>query len=267
MQLEIVYRTDYHYEPAVTGGVTLLRMRPRSRPGLVVHEAVTIADPGFITRSYIDAWGTFVEVAEFDRTHSDSMFEIRAKVETTPAESTADLSPAERYLYTHDSSRAPRAGIASLGWDLGGEGHSWISVESLLRWLPQRFVYQVGATDAKTTLDEFVTRGAGVCQDFAHAMIAMLRRWGWAARYVSGYFFSSGAGSTRIEAEAMHAWVEAFRPGFGWIALDATAGDYADDRYVPVGYGRDYADVAPVRGILNSRSLQVSNSRLEITRQ
>lgn len=271
MQLDILYRTEYTYEPAVSGAVTLLRMRPRTRPGLTVYESTITADPGFITKSYIDAWGTQVEIAEFDRPHSKSQFEVRARVETVQAETdsmAAELAPWEQFLYTKSSERIQLDEIACLGWNVGSEGQTWLSVESFLRWLPLRFQYQVGATDADTTIAGFIEQGAGVCQDFAHVMIAMLRQWGWPARYVSGYFFSAPPEENhRIEAEAMHAWVEAYRPGLGWVGLDATSGQYADDRYVPVGYGRDYGDVSPVRGVLHGVSEQMSVAYLEITRQ
>lgn len=270
MQLDILYRTVYSYDPAVAGAVTLLRMRPRTRPGLTVFESNTIADPGFITKSYIDAWGTLVEIAEFDKRHDESTFEVRASVEThqPETESAAELAPWEQHLYTASSGRVQLEELAALGWNVGGEGQTWLSVESFLRWLPLRFQYQVGATDADTTIAQFIDQGAGVCQDFAHVMIGMLRLWGWPARYVSGYFFSASPEQNhRIEAEAMHAWVEAYRPGLGWVALDATSGEYADDRYVPVGYGRDYGDVSPVRGVLHGVSEQMSVAYLEITRQ
>src|SRR5207244_9556803 len=98
--------------------------------------------------------------------------------------------------------------------------------------------YVVGATDAQTPIERVLELGHGVCQDFAHVFLALLRRWGWCARYVSGYMFSDVTrASERIEAQAMHAWVEVYRPGSGWIGMDATSGTYADDRYVPVGYG------------------------------
>ncbi len=264
MRLEIQFQTEYRYEPAVTGGVSVLRMRPRSRPGMVVEEAHIVARPGMISRSYVDAWGTLTDLVEFDRPHSVSNFEMRAIVDTVPREAETTLQPWEQSLFLANSARAKRSEVDNLGWTLANEGESWIAVESLLRWIPQRFRYEVGTTDAETTITDFIEVGAGVCQDFAHVMIAMLRTWGWPARYVSGYFFSAPSTDTQIVAEAMHAWVEAYRPGIGWIGLDATAGEYTDERYVPVGYGRDYNDVAPVRGVIQGGSHQENSARLQI---
>ena len=112
-------------------------------------------------------------------------------------------------------------------------------MESALALIPERFVYQVGKTDAETPIEAFLELGSGVCLDFAHVMLALLRSWGWCARYVSGYVFTATDGAEAIEADAMHAWVEVFRHGTGWIGLDPTTGLLADDRYVPVAYGRD----------------------------
>ena len=119
----------------------------------------------------------------------------------------------------------------------------------------------------RTPIEEVIRLGAGVCQDFAHIFLALLRRWGFHARYVSGYFFSDSPETQRIEAEAMHAWVEVYRPGIGWVGLDATHGQYTDDRYVTVGYGRDYDDVRPIRGIIRGETEQTHASRLEMAQQ
>jgi transglutaminase-like putative cysteine protease len=100
-------------------------------------------------------------------------------------------------------------------------------------------------------METVIENGAGVCQDFAHILIAVLRAWGWAARYASGYVYTGDRSGGRITADAMHAWVQAYRPDFGWVGLDPTTGGYADDSYIPVAFGRDYDDVRPVRGVLS----------------
>jgi transglutaminase-like putative cysteine protease len=265
VQLEIRYRTDYRYEPPISGGLSVLRLRPRSRPGLDVISATVKAQPGGVCRSYLDAWGTMVDVAETDGIHDSAHFEMHAIVRTNAVEEAdSPPDPWELYASRSPSRRTPLDAVTPLGWDLGDEGRTWLSVDSLLRWFPQRFQYRVGTTDATTPIAKVIEQGSGVCQDFAHVMLAMLRRWGWPARYVSGYFFSATRSSLHIEAEAMHAWVEAYRAGAGWIGLDATTGDYTDDRYVPVSYGRDYDDVTPVRGVLMGVSEQAASATLEI---
>ena len=265
MRLEILYQTLYQYDPPVRDGTTALRLRPVTRPGVNVIEARVSATPGHAAASYIDGWGTAVDVVECPGSHASIAFELKATVETFAGEYRAELSPVEELWYAGESSRVHFAPVASLGWGLVSP--SWTAVESVLAWIPQRFVYQVGATDAGTSVEDVIALGAGVCQDFAHVFLSMLRSWGFRARYVSGYFFNAARESERIEAEAMHAWVEVYREGFGWVGLDATAGQYTDDRYVAVGCGRDYDDVRPIRGVIRGQTLQSQAARLEMQQQ
>ena len=117
-------------------------------------------------------------------------------------------------------------------------------------------MYRRGRTAVGVDVDEVLSAGAGVCQDFAHLAIAMLRVLGVPARYVSGYLFAADdatgdAGSAdEVEVET-HAWVEAAVPGFGWWALDPTNRSTVGERHVTIGRGRDYNDVAPLRGVFN----------------
>ncbi|MEO8540527.1 MAG: transglutaminase family protein [bacterium] len=262
MRLEIAYHTRYDYNPPVRDGTTALRLRPVSRPGLTVSSASVIAQPGLATASYIDGWGSAVDIVECPGSHGSITFQLQATVETHGGEIPSDLTPLEEYWYIRDSERVRLSAAESLGWGLVGP--SWTAVESALSWLPQRFVYEVGATDALTPIEQVIAQGSGVCQDFAHIYLALLRSWGLHARYVSGYFFSASAETQEIDVEAMHAWVEVFRGGVGWVGLDATNGQYTDERYVPVGYGRDYDDVRPVRGVIKGRTLQSQATRLQM---
>lgn len=262
MRLEIAYQTRYDYDPPVRDGITALRLRPVSRPGLTVHAATVTALPGHAAASYIDGWGSAVDIIECPGSHASIVFQLHAQVETHAGEVPVELSAVENFWYLRDSERVRQAAIAELGWGLVSP--SWTAVESVLAWMPQRFVYEVGATDALTPIESVIAQGAGVCQDFAHIYLALLRSWGFHARYVSGYFFSASPDTQSIDVEAMHAWVEVFRPGVGWIGLDATHGSYADERYIPVGYGRDYDDVRPVRGVIKGHTIQSQATRLQM---
>lgn len=262
MRLEIAYETTYRYDPPVRDSTTALRIRPTDRPGLQVVSSSVRATPGRIASRYRDGWATHVDLVECAGRHDEITFELKATVETHAPEFVPELSTAERYWYVADSSRVRRSAVASLGWGLVTP--SWQAVESALAWMPQRFVYEVGATDALTPVERVIEIGAGVCQDFAHVLLALLRSWGFAARYVSGYFFSASHDTQSIQAEAMHAWVQVYRPEFGWVGLDATTGAYTDDRYVTVGWGRDYDDVRPIRGVLGGAPMQTQQARLAI---
>jgi transglutaminase-like putative cysteine protease len=123
----------------------------------------------------------------------------------------------------------------------------------------ERVEYRSGATDIGVDLDRIWTDQVGVCQDFAHLTIAMLRSVGIAARYVSGYFYASdptGASSADTDeiVVATHAWVELAVPEWGWWAIDPTNGSPVGERHVKIGHGRDYDDVTPMRGVYYGES-------------
>ncbi len=111
--------------------------------------------------------------------------------------------------------------------------------------LHQYFTYQPGSTDVQTTALEAVTLQSGVCQDYAHVMLATLRSIGIPARYVSGYLYI-GQGSSWVGDAASHAWVEAFVPGVGWVGFDPTNGVATDQNHIVLAVGRDYDDISPV---------------------
>ena len=109
------------------------------------------------------------------------------------------------------------------------------------------FSYDRSRTTVHSTVAESLSLRAGVCQDFAHVMIAALRAARIPARYVSGYIF--GGDSSLVGAEASHAWCEAYLPPFGWVGFDPTNDRLVDEHFVVVAIGRDYRDVSPVRGV------------------
>ena len=172
-----------------------------------------------MVRSYVDGWGTQVDVAEAAGRHEVAQFDVEALVETATEMCEHDPSLAELLMYRRDSSRVRAEAVSPITEQLQLDPSSWGSVEVVLSCLPQWFSYRVGATDAQTPMEAVVESRAGVCQDFAHIMIAVLRSWGWAARYVSGYVYTGSRAGGRIEADAMHAWVQAYRPEFGWGGL------------------------------------------------
>jgi transglutaminase-like putative cysteine protease len=262
MLLSLRFHTRYTYEPAVAAGLTALRLAPVNQPGLVVHESRLNVFPGRVSETYVDAWGTRVDMVEFLHPHAAATFDLSAMVETSTPEAPGLIRPSEAFLFRQDSRRVQRRDLVGLE-SLPTAGTGWADVERLAAWVPGRFRYDVRATDDCTPMHEFIAAGAGVCQDFAHLMLAIVRSWGWPARYVSGYFFSSAASAGRIDAEATHAWVEVWNAS-GWVGFDPTAGALADERYVPIARGRDYDDVRPVQGVLQGTAHQEYTSRLSI---
>ncbi len=134
--------------------------------------------------------------------------------------------------------------------------------ESASDLIHELFTYKPGATHVHSSvLDSLKTR-AGVCQDFSHLLIAVLRQRGVPARYVSGYLLPRQTAEARgimenvIGGHASHAWVQAYVPETGWIGLDPTAGEFVEDRHIVVARGRDYGDVPPVRGVYKGHAGQ-----------
>ena len=116
-----------------------------------------------------------------------------------------------------------------------------------------QFAYEPGTTKVHSTADEILSAGAGVCQDFAHLTIGVLRLAGIPSRYVSGYLAPASDDNVEsVGAQASHAWLEAQLPGAGWTGFDPTNGCQVDQRHIRVAVGRDYSDVPPMRGVYRS---------------
>ncbi len=128
----------------------------------------------------------------------------------------------------------------------------------LMNRLHEEFTYEPGATEITTPLLQVLEQRRGVCQDYAHLMIACLRSVGLAARYVSGYLYTGtgaaaaghGSGSRLVGADASHAWVAVFAPPFGWVEFDPTNDLRAAQEHVTLAWGRDFGDVSPLRGVI-----------------
>ncbi len=125
-----------------------------------------------------------------------------------------------------------------------------------------KFRYVKGATHVHSSIRDSMSLGAGVCQDFAHLLLGMVRVRGLPGRYVSGYLVPESAAGPEAKLEeviggqASHAWVEVYLPGGGWAPFDPTLGKPVGMRHVRIAYGRDYGDVAPVRGVYKGHSGQ-----------
>ncbi len=126
------------------------------------------------------------------------------------------------------------------------------AVTELMHRIHTDFRYDKAATTVSSTVDDIFDKRAGVCQDFAHLTLACLRTHGLAGRYVSGYLATTPPpGKERmVGADATHAWAAVWIPDGGWLAVDPTNDQWVDDRYVTVAWGRDYADVPPVKGVI-----------------
>jgi transglutaminase-like putative cysteine protease len=127
-----------------------------------------------------------------------------------------------------------------------------VVAEDLLRRIRADFRYDSTATQVSTPLQQLLELRRGVCQDFAHLMIACLRAFGLAANYRSGYLNTEPPPGKEklVGADASHAWLAVWCPSSGWVELDPTNNCLTDDRYVTVAWGRDFGDVSPVKGVV-----------------
>jgi transglutaminase-like putative cysteine protease len=146
--------------------------------------------------------------------------------------------------------------------ELRGQGTVAGFVQAASDVIHERFSYVKGATHVNSSIRDSLALGAGVCQDFAHILLAIARMRGLPARYVSGYLVPERTASpdARVEevigGQASHAWVEVYLPTCGWASFDPTLGKPVGLRHVRIAYGRDYGDVAPVRGVYRGHSGQ-----------
>ncbi len=139
----------------------------------------------------------------------------------------------------------------------------WGDALKLGRHVHGLMTYASGATNVHTRMIDALRDRSGVCQDYAHIMLALCRTQGIPARYVSGYFFNEFR--REDEVEASHAWVEIFLPGHGWKGYDPTHDRLADTRYLKLAVGRDYADIRPISGTFRGRGTQVMQVEVQVT--
>ena len=147
------------------------------------------------------------------------------------------------------------------------------TLHTLCELIPDRFEYRAGVTYVGSTVEDLLEGGAGVCQDFAHLSLSLLRDLGIAARYVSGYFYATSpdevdAASAEVQT---HAWVEALLPAEDggeprWAGADPTNRRLAGVEHVKIGHGRRYADLPPVKGVFRGTSASHMESSVRMTR-
>lgn len=272
MRYEIEHVSRYLYTAPVQRCVMSLCLQPRDDRGQrLLHFAVSTAPPAPLSYE-TDAFGNTKHVLNVHREHEVLEVATRCTVETAPpatlpaflgADAWEEVRSWGRSLahwdFMHASALArPSAVLTSFVDGLGLEpaGDPLAALRRLSDTLHRSFEYVPGVTSAVSPIEHILETGRGVCQDYAHVMIAIARSWGVPARYVSGYMYVAH----QTPGTATHAWVECRLPDLGWIGFDPTNRRLADERYVRIAVGRDYRDVAPTRGVL----LGGGESQLEV---
>jgi transglutaminase-like putative cysteine protease len=274
MHYLLSHRTTYSYASSVDSAHHIAHLRAREFPGQTVTSIGITAHPApSMAVQHVDHFGNHIDILRIDQPHQRFDIEVRAAIDvsfpvpppanqTPPWEAIAKAlagdgfpQPVEASEFVYDSPLVPaEPAIAAYGAQSLKPGRPILEAAcELTRRIKADFDYHPGATDISTALHEVFAGKAGVCQDFAHVMIAALRAHGLAAAYVSGYIRTVHAQEEIAlrGADASHAWVAVWcGDKAGWIHLDPTNDLVAHEDHVAVAWGRDFSDVSPLRGVI-----------------
>jgi transglutaminase-like putative cysteine protease len=276
-RMQITHTTRYLYSSPVAQSYNEARLEPRSDRHQAVLSSRVEVEPATRVVRHVDYWGTVVHHFDLQVPHQSLTVTGRAVVETgtEPAQpgeaSWADLAdPSLR-----DQFEELLVPTTTVDWDeeiietaaelKAGADTPAAAAVAAAGWVNDRLEYRRGATGVQTKVGEVLTHGSGVCQDFAHVTLALLRTMGIPAWYVSGYLHPrKDAPVDEPVVGESHAWVAAFT-GSVW-PLDPTSMHPVAERHVRVAAGREYHDVAPFRGIYAGRASQSLDVSVELIR-
>jgi len=288
MRYRVAHSTEYRYSAQVINGHTVAHLRPRDTPTQTVLTSEVWTDPvADHVEEHLDAFGNHVSYRAVEQVHDRLVVTGACEVELSVAEPPRSSPPWEEVR----SSVAKEAGEDGLLARMCSVGSRHVTPTSDLArfaswsFLPGRpfheavvdlshriftdFVFDPGFSDVSTPLGDVLAYRRGVCQDFAHLAIGAIRSLGLPARYVSGYIENEPPPGTAklVGADASHAWCSVYVPGHGWFDVDPTNDQAPPSSHVTVGWGRDYADVAPVRGVVfGSPATQELSVSVEVSR-
>lgn len=268
MHLRLRHATTLTYSRTISESYTEVRLRPLDRVGQRCLSFRLTIEPREPVHDYADTFGNAVHHFAVLQAHDHLAIVAESDVLTSDAnlDPVAELSPLDAWSCIQPTTYAPfEPALVALGAAAAVPGDAEATALALNHAAFAALAYRKGATTVTTDAAAALALGAGVCQDFAHVLLAAARSQGLAARYVSGYLYAPGdtRGGAGTEAGdfASHAWVDVFIPGRGWLALDPTHDGPQDARYIRVAVGRDYADVPPTRGTYRG----AAGERLEVS--
>ena len=275
-RMRVIHATGYAYKSPVTASFNEARLTPRSdsRQNVILNRVETV--PATRSYRYVDYWGTAVTAFDLHAPHTELEVTASSVVETDRGELPKDkvgwdelhteavidrfdevLSPTH---YTPQSKRIHRVGERISKYQDPQE-----AVIAAAHWVHGELDYVPGTTGVHSSGLDALREGKGVCQDFAHLTLILLRGMGIPARYVSGYLHPNRKamiGDT-IDGQS-HAWVQAWTGG--WWNYDPTNDAEINEQYISVGVGRDYSDVSPLKGIYSGEGSTDLDVVVEITR-
>lgn len=275
-RLRIVHRTGFRYDGTVAASYNEARMTPLTTPNQTALEARVEIDPVTWTYPYWDYWGTQVTAFEVLRPHEDLTVVSRSTVEVTapvaPEPGTGwdvlrrdDVIDAQLEFLLQTEGTTPAEDVVRLAAEEAADRTPEEAARAVAGRIRELVEFRTGVTGVHTSAAEAWTARSGVCQDFAHLSLGALRSLGIPARYVSGYLHprpDAEPGET-VEGQS-HAWVEYWVGD--WVGFDPTSVEPVGEYHVVVGRGRDYADIAPLRGIYAGPSGSELFVSVEVTR-
>ncbi|MFL5295353.1 MAG: transglutaminase domain-containing protein [Phenylobacterium sp.] len=268
MLLEVRHVTRYQYDEPIRESVMEVWMQPQKRADQRLIGFDLEVDPAAQLFSYPDTFGNAVYHFDIPQPHDRLTIVARSAVETEDPQELPDaLDRGEwdrlrsdfvrgenfDFLHAHGFTGATEALAKFMAEkrldDLRTRQDPLNALHALNTAIYEAFAYEAGVTRADSPIDDVLKARKGVCQDFAHVMLAICRGWGVPARYVSGYLFTDRKHGDRSDPDATHAWVEVFLPSLRWVGFDPTNNILACERHIACAVGRDYSDVPPSRGV------------------
>jgi transglutaminase-like putative cysteine protease len=276
-RIGIRHVTAHEYDSPVTSSYNEARITPISNDRQLALETNVEVLPRASVYRYWDWWGTLVHSFDLHEPHDELRITGTSVVETSAApdppatpvdhEELAGWKVRDQFAeYLCTSRYVPLAdGVLDAASELGAALDPLETCTAAVDWVRGRLRYQRGTTTVSTTAADALEIGSGVCQDFTHVALGLLRARGIPARYVSGYLHpSSSAEPGAAVAGQSHAWVEAWVGD--WMPFDVTNGSPVGERHVVVGRARDYSDLAPLSGIFHGGPAKSLGVTVELTR-
>jgi transglutaminase-like putative cysteine protease len=266
----IRHLTRFRYSQPISESIMETRMNPRSDSTQHCLNFSLSVSPRCRVFTYRDHLGNNVQHFDIPGEHSQLVIVAESIVEQQPSPDIPSfLAPdawgeLDELVYSGDywemllpstfALETPAVTLLAKQMDVARRDDPLMLVQELNTRLFEYFDYVPSHTRVDSPIDEAIISGKGVCQDFAHTMIALLRHVRIPARYVSGYLYRSREDHDRSTPDATHAWVEALMPHLGWVGFDPTNNLVAHHRHIRTAVGRDYADVPPTHGIFRGRT-------------
>jgi transglutaminase-like putative cysteine protease len=272
VRYEIAHELRLTYSVPVWEHHVEVRMTPQDNSHQRLQAAEVDLDPACEARSYHDCFGNRVHYCSLVAPHDHLTVRVRAQVETSlenpfdyavvaPARErdwVAESLRAQPRLWDYVLHRSPatpdlaKLAAADLAFPARAAGLPLLdSVMQALDWMTEAIESVPGFTHAPGKLEEALARRAGGCQDLAHLLIAIVRAWGFPARYVMGYQ-DPGYAEEQEDEQRLHAWAEILLPGAGWRGVDPTTHLVANHTYIAVAIGRDASDATPIKAVFKS---------------